>query len=37
LYIEALPKDLPQNIKVDISGIETTNDVIFVKDLNMPE
>lgn len=31
--IEALPKDLPHDIKVDVSGLETINDVIFVKDL----
>ncbi len=33
--IEALPKDLPHDIKIDISGIENTNDVIFVKDLDL--
>jgi len=31
--IEAMPKDLPQNIEVDISEFDTTNHVIFVKDL----
>jgi large subunit ribosomal protein L25 len=31
--IEAFPKDLPHDIKVDISSLTTVNDVIFVKDL----
>lgn len=31
--IEALPKDLPHNIVVDISGFEDLSDVVFVKDL----
>lgn len=31
--VEALPKDLPHNITVDISVIKTLNDVIFIKDL----
>jgi len=31
--VEALPKDLPHNITIDISYIESANDVIFVKDL----
>lgn len=31
--IEALPKDLVHDIKLDISGLETTHDVVFVKDL----
>jgi len=31
--VEAYPKDLPHNIEVDISKIESVNDVIFVKDL----
>jgi len=31
--IEAMPKDLPQSIEVDISWFETVNEVIFVKDL----
>jgi large subunit ribosomal protein L25 len=35
IEIEALPKDLPHNIVVDISKLETTNDVIFVKDLDL--
>lgn len=33
--VEALPQDLPKAIEVDISKIETTNDVIFVKDLSV--
>lgn len=35
IEIEALPKDLPHNIVVDISKLETINDVIFVKDLDL--
>jgi hypothetical protein len=31
--VEAYPKDLTHNIEVDISKIESVNDVIFVKDL----
>ena len=31
--VEAFPQDLPHNIEIDISRIETPNDVIFVKDL----
>jgi len=31
--IEALPKDLPHNIELDISSIETVNDIVFAKDL----
>ena len=33
IKVEALPKDLPHDIKVDISVIKTPNDVIFIKDL----
>lgn len=33
--VEALPQNLPHNIEVDISKIETINDVIFVKDLTV--
>jgi len=33
LEIEAKPEDLPRNIVIDISKIQTVNDVIFVKDL----
>lgn len=34
--VEAFPQDLPQSIEVDISTIESLNDVIFVKDLKVP-
>jgi large subunit ribosomal protein L25 len=33
IEVEALPQDLPHNITVDISVIETLNDTIFVKDI----
>lgn len=33
--VEALPQDLPQTIEIDLSKIETANDVIFVKDLTV--
>lgn len=35
--VEALPQDLPKEITVDISGITTPNDVIFIKDLVVPK
>lgn len=35
--IEALPKDLPKEIEVDISKIETVQDVLFVKDIVLPK
>ena len=35
--IEALPKDLPKEILLDISDIKDKNDVIFVKDLVLPK
>ena len=37
IEVEALPQDLPHNITVDISGIETMNDTIFVKDLKLSD
>jgi len=37
LEVEALPKDLPPSIKVDISGLESIGDAIHVKDLTIPE
>jgi hypothetical protein len=36
LAIEALPKDLPKEIVVDVSKIIDPNTVIFVKDLDLP-
>lgn len=35
VLVEALPKDLPHDIEVDISTIETINDVIHLKDLKV--
>ncbi len=35
--IEALPKDLPHNIVVDVSGIATLEDKIHVKDIKLPK
>ena len=35
--IEALPKDLPHNIKVDISSLVTFDDVIKAGDIKLPE
>lgn len=35
--VEALPKDLPHDIKVDLSKLETTSDNIFVKDIQVPK
>lgn len=36
LEIEALPKNLPHNIEVDISSLVTVDDLIKVKDLKLP-
>jgi len=35
--VEALPQDLPHDITVDVSVIETMNDTIFVKDLKVSD
>ena len=35
--IEALPKDLPHNIEVDVSGLATLEDKIHVKDIKLPK
>ena len=37
IEIEALPKDLPRDLKVDISGLVTFESVIFAKDIKLPE
>ncbi len=37
LEIKALPQNLPHEIKVDISGLNTFEDNILVKDLKLPE
>ncbi len=36
IKIEALPKDLPQKIEVDISVLNTFEDVVTAKDLKLP-
>lgn len=33
VMVEAFPRDLPHDIKVDISGLETLQDGVFVRDL----
>ncbi len=35
--IEALPKDLPRSLQVDISGLITFEDVVTAKDIKLPE
>jgi len=35
--IEALPKDLPHNIEVDVTGIATLEDQIHVSDIKLPK
>ncbi len=35
IRVSAYPQDLPHDIKVDLSEVKTTNDVIFVKDLKV--
>ncbi len=35
--VKALPQNLPHEIEVNISSLETFDDVIYVKDLNIPE
>lgn len=37
LEIEALPKDLPHEINIDISKLKTFEDRIFVKDILLPK
>ena len=37
LHIEALPKDLPKEIEVDLSVLKELHDVIFIKDLKLPK
>lgn len=34
--VEALPKDLPHGLEVDIAKLETTEDQIFVSDIKLP-
>jgi large subunit ribosomal protein L25 len=35
--IEALPKDLPHNLVVDVSKLETLTDQVFVSDIKLPD
>lgn len=35
ILVEALPADLPHGIEVDVSGIQTLNDSVFVSDLKI--
>ena len=35
ILVEAYPQDLPHDIKIDISKIQTINDVIHVKDIDL--
>lgn len=37
IQVEALPQDLPHSITIDISVIETMNDIIFVKDVKLSD
>lgn len=37
IKIESLPREIPQKITVDLSGLEDENDIIHVKDLDIPE
>ena len=37
IEVEALPQDLPSKFEVDISVLETVNDVFFVKDLKVSD
>lgn len=34
--VEALPKDLPHNLEVDIAKLETVQDQVFVSDIKLP-
>lgn len=36
IEIEALPKDLPHNLVVDISKLETLSDTVMVSDIKLP-
>jgi len=37
LQIEGLPKDLPQNLEVDVSSLETLESQITAKDISLPQ
>lgn len=36
VHVEALPKDMPHEILVDVSKLETIEDVVLVSDLKIP-
>lgn len=37
IEVEAFPQDLPHDITIDISVIQTINDAIFIKDLKVSD
>lgn len=37
LDMEALPRELPDHIDVDVTGLENIGDAIYVRDLSLPE
>jgi len=37
LKIRALPSNLPNKIKVDVSGLKTFDDFVLVKDIKVPQ
>jgi len=37
IEIEALPADLPENIKVDVSGLEKIGDTVQIRDLELSD
>jgi large subunit ribosomal protein L25 len=36
IEVECLPKDLPQRIQADVSGLKAIGDALFVRDLSVP-
>jgi large subunit ribosomal protein L25 len=36
LLVESLPRDLPERINVDISGLAEIGDAVYVRDLSLP-
>lgn len=36
IEVEALPKNLPKEIEVDLSSLEKIHDVVFLKDISIP-
>ncbi|MBR2157870.1 hypothetical protein IJ913_00195 [bacterium] len=37
IEVEALPQDLPSKFEVDVSVLQTVNDVFFIKDLKVSD